>query len=304
MPKQKPPNDLVHLPVLLQEVLVCLSPQEGDSYLDLTAGYGGHAAAVIEATKAPKPAVLVDRDQAAVNALNARFKGQAPAIMQSDFLSALKMLAGESRQFDMVLADLGLSSPHLGQPQRGFSFQNSGPLDMRMDQSQALSADQLVNHAAQDDLAAILTKYGEEPRARAIAKAIVANRPIQDTRQLAAVIATAAGFSGRLGRIHPATRSFQAIRIAVNDELEQLKQGLPLMLRLLAPGGRLAIISFHSLEDRLVKQFLAETAGNTYDAQLKLLTKKPITAGRDEIVLNPRARSAKLRAAVKIKTHK
>jgi 16S rRNA (cytosine1402-N4)-methyltransferase len=303
MPKQKPTNDL-HSPVLLQEVLVCLDPQNGESYLDLTAGYGGHAASVIEATRTPEQAVLVDRDQNAVNALNARFKGQGPATIQSDFLSALQMLASEGRQFDMVLADLGLSSPHLEQPQRGFSFQRTGPLDMRMDQSQALSADQLVNHSTQDKLAAILSEYGEEPKARAIAKAIVSHRPIQDTEQLAATIAKAAGFSGRLGKIHPATRSFQAIRIAVNDELEQLKQGLPFMLQVLAPGGRLAIISFHSLEDRMVKQFLADKAGNTYDAELKLLSKKPITASRDEIVSNPRSRSAKLRAAAKIKIHK
>jgi 16S rRNA (cytosine1402-N4)-methyltransferase len=299
MPKQKQKNDLVHSPVLLNEVLNYLAPESGQSYLDLTAGYGGHAAAILKATSAPHQAVLVDRDQNATSALNARFKGQGTAIIESDFLSALKSLASEGRQFDMVLADLGVSSPHLEAAQRGFSFRLSGPLDMRMDQRQELTADHLLNQATQTELAHILATYGEEPKAQTVAKAIVSNRPIRDTEHLAAIIAKAVGFRGRLGKINPATKSFQAIRIAVNDELNQLEQSLPLMQQVLAPGGRLAVISFHSLEDRLVKQFLAEKAGNTYDAELKLLTKKPITASRDEIVLNPRARSAKLRAAAK-----
>jgi 16S rRNA (cytosine1402-N4)-methyltransferase len=297
MPKQK--NDHAHSPVLLKEVLDYLAPRDGESYLDLTAGYGGHAASVIEATGAPKQAVLVDRDNNAVKTLNARFKGQGTAIIQSDFLSTLDMLAREGRQFDMVLADLGVSSPHLEEAERGFSFRQSGPLDMRMDQGQQLSADYIVNHTTQNELADILRRYGEEPKAQTVARAIVINRPISNTEELAAIIAKAIGFRGRLGKTNPATQSFQAIRIAVNDELGQLEQALPLMLKVLAPGGRMAVISFHSLEDRLVKRFLADHTGNTYDAQLKLLTKKPITASRDEIVLNPRARSAKLRAAAK-----
>jgi 16S rRNA (cytosine1402-N4)-methyltransferase len=299
MPKQKSKNDLVHSPVLLKEILAYLDPRPGDSYLDLTAGYGGHASAVLEKTRTPNKVVLVDRDENAVKALHARFKGQAVQITQSDFLSTLDRLASEGQQFDLILADLGLSSPHLEEAERGFSFARSGPLDMRMDQSQALSADYVVNQTKQAELADILRKYGEEPRAQAVAKAIVTYRPIRTTDRLAAVIAQAKGFRGRLGRIHPATQSFQAIRIAVNEELDQLKRSLPLMLSVLAPGGRMAVISFHSLEDRLVKQFLAEHSGNTYDAQLKLLTKKPITASRDELISNPRARSAKLRAAAK-----
>jgi 16S rRNA (cytosine1402-N4)-methyltransferase len=299
MPKQKQKNDLVHQPVLLKEVLNYLAPESGQSYLDLTAGYGGHAAAILSATKAPQQAILVDRDKNAIDALNARFKGQGTVIIKSDFLSALKMLAGEGRQFDMVLADLGLSSPHLEEAQRGFSFRTTGTLDMRMDQSQELTADHLVNRAKVADLEQMLKQYGEEPKARAIAKAIVLNRPIQNTEQLAAIIAIAAGFRGRMGKIHPATKSFQAIRIAVNDELSQLEHSLPLMLKVLAPGGRLAVISFHSLEDRLVKRFFAEHGGNTYDAELKILTKSPITADRDETHFNPRARSAKLRAVAK-----
>lgn len=299
MPKQKPKKDPLHSPVLQKEVLDILAPESGQSYLDLTAGYGGHAALVIEATDAPELAVLVDRDQTAIDALNARFMGQGTAVIKSDFLSALIKLASEGRQFDLILADLGVSSPHLEQAQRGFSFRTAGPLDMRMDRSQELTADQLINHAQKDKLVDILTAYGEEPKAPAIAAAIVANRPIQDTEQLAAIIAKAIGVRRRFGKTNPATKSFQAIRIAVNDELNQLSESLPLMQKVLAPGGRLAIISFHSLEDRLVKQFFAEKAGNTYDAELKLLTKKPITASRDEIVYNPRARSAKLRAAAK-----
>ena len=295
----KSKRDVVHSPVLVNEVLSLLNPKQGESYLDLTAGYGGHASAILDKTKAPKRALLIDRDDNAINALHARFKGQAAQITKSDFLSALKTLASEGRQFDLILADLGVSSPHLEEAERGFSFSQSGPLDMRMDQSQAFSAGYVVNHTQEAELTDILRKYGEEPRAQAVAQAIISNRPIHTTDQLAAVIAKAIGFRRRLGKIHPATRSFQAIRIAVNEELDQLEQSLPLMLKVLAPGGRLAIISFHSLEDRLVKQFLAEYGGNTYDAQLKLLSKGPITASRDEIALNPRARSAKLRAAAK-----
>jgi 16S rRNA (cytosine1402-N4)-methyltransferase len=304
MPKQKPKTELVHSPVLIQEVLGCLDPKAGQSYLDLTAGYGGHAASIIEATSAPDRTVLIDRDQTAVDALEQRFKATGIRILQSDFLGAIEDLAGESRKFDMVLADLGVSSPHLEEAERGFSFRKSGPLDMRMDQSQQTNADYIVNHTTQTQLTDILRKYGEEPRASAVAKAIVANRPIKDTSMLAAIIAKTIGFRGRLGKIHPATKTFQAIRIAVNDELDQLAKALPLMLELLSPGGRMAIISFHSLEDRLVKRFFNEMSGNTYDAQLILLTKKPITAGRSEIVSNPRARSAKLRAAAKIKTNR
>ena len=175
---------------------------------------------------------------------------------------------------------------------------------MRMDTRQALSAEHLVNQLPEGELADILFRYGEEPKARSIAKAIVSNRPVTDTVQLAAIIAKTAGFRARRAKTHPATRSFQALRIAVNDELTQLEQALPLIAELLAPGGKMAIISFHSLEDRLVKQFLADKAGNRYDAELVLLTKRPITASHNELVSNPRSRSAKLRAAAKIKTQK
>jgi 16S rRNA (cytosine1402-N4)-methyltransferase len=247
---------------------------------------------------------LVDRDEQAITALKEKFKGTGAQIMHSDFEAALRELDAKGKKFDMILADLGVSSPHLENAQRGFAFSLSGPLDMRMDIRQELDAERLVNETKEDELADILARFGEEPKARAIAKAIVSHRPIKTTDELAAIIAKTAGFRARRAKTHPATRSFQALRIAVNSELEQLTQSLPLMLDLLVPGGRMAVISFHSLEDRLVKQFLADKAGNRYDSELQLLTKQPIIASRDEIVSNPRARSAKLRAAAKIKTQK
>ena len=302
MPKQKQKQtNVVHQPVLLQEVIEALAPQPGQSYLDLTGGYGGHGSAVLRATKAGEESVLVDRDEQAIQALKEKFRGTGAVILRSDFLGALKELDTKGKKFDMILADLGVSSPHLEDAQRGFAFSLSGPLDMRMDRSQELKAYDLVNEAGLEELTKILTEYGEEPKARNIAQAIISNRPIDTTEQLAAIIAKAAGFRSRRAKTHPATRSFQALRIAVNDELAQLEQGLPLMVNLLAPGGRLAIISFHSLEDRIVKRFLADRAGNGYDSELLLLTKRPITASHDELVSNPRSRSAKLRAAAKIK---
>lgn len=288
-----------HIPVLLNEVLEYLNPREGETYLDLTGGYGGHAQAVLERTKAPKKAVLVDRDPAAVKTLEERFTKKGVKVRQADFLSASEELASENKRFDLILADLGVSSPHLNQASRGFSFASDGPLDMRMDTTQGLTAEKVVNTYSKEELTDILRRYGEEPKAQQIAALIVGNRPITTTKQLADIAAKAwPGYS----KVHPATRTFQAIRVAVNDELGQLEKSLPIWLdQLLAPGGRIAIISFHSLEDRLVKQALAERAGNRYDATLQILTKKPVVASNDEIAFNPRARSAKLRAAVKQK---
>ncbi len=300
MPKPKSTNNL-HKPVLITEVLDCLDPHPGESYLDLTAGYGGHAVAVINATKTPEATVLVDRDDNAIGTLSEIFANSGAQIIHAEFLSTTERLVGENQRFDMVLADLGLSSPHIEESTRGFSFKQNGPLDMRMDRRQELSAQQIVNDSSQEELAQILKMYGEEPRAKLIAKAIKDSRPINNTEELAKIIANAVGWRARHAKTHPATRSFQAIRIAVNDEINQLRKALPLMLQLLAPGGRVAIVSFHSLEDRLVKQFLNDNAGDRYDAELKLLTKKPIVASQSEIVSNPRARSAKMRAAAKIK---
>jgi 16S rRNA (cytosine1402-N4)-methyltransferase len=289
----------LHIPVLLEQVLTYLDPKAGESYLDLTGGYGGHASAVLERTGKPGSATLVDRDQNAIAELEKRFTGQGVSLMRADFLSASEQLKAAGKQFDMILADLGVSSPHLNQASRGFSIKADGPLDMRMDQSQSLTAEVMVNTYKADELADILKRYGEEPKARQIAALIVGNRPLKTTSELANTVAKAwPGYS----KVHPATRTFQALRIAVNDELELLRKSLPIwMLDLLAPGGRIVVISFHSLEDRLVKQALAEYSGDRYDAPLRLLTKKPATGSDDELVSNPRARSAKLRAASKQK---
>jgi 16S rRNA (cytosine1402-N4)-methyltransferase len=293
------PHKQLHVPVMLDEVLDCLEPKDGESYLDLTAGYGGHAQAVLAHTNAPKAAVLIDRDEKAINQLRPLFEAQGTDIRRQDFLSASEQLVSEHRQFDLVLADLGVSSPHLNEASRGFAISLDGPLDMRMDQAQGLSAETIVNSYSEADLTDILKRYGEEPKAAQIARLIIGNRPLRTTTELAATIAKA--WPGH-SRVHPATRSFQALRIAVNDELGLLGRSLPLWLELLKPQGRLAIISFQSLEDRIVKQFLQQESGNRYDAQLKLLTKRPLTSGPHELVTNPRARSAKLRAAVKINT--
>jgi len=287
--------DSLHIPVLLEQVLTCLNPQQGESYLDLTAGYGGHASRILERTKAPEAAVLVDRDSNATTELAKRFTN-GETILRQDYLQASQQLSEQGTRFDLILADIGVSSPHLNNPSRGFAIATDGPLDMRMDPEQALSAADIVNGYDESALIQLLQEYGEEPKARAVARAIIAARPLSSTTELARVVARV--WPGH-SKVHPATRTFQAIRIAVNDELGQLEKSIPLWINLLKPGGRLAIISFQSLEDRLVKNLLAEQAGDIYDAALQLLTKRPLTADRTEIVHNPRSRSAKLRAAVK-----
>lgn len=301
MPKnhQNKTGDGLHLPVLASEVLAFLAPKSGESYLDLTAGYGGHAELIAKAIGNQGKLTLVDRDGHAVEVLKQKFPKSE--LIHQDFLAACQQLVSEGQTYDMVLADLGVSSPHFDNASRGFSFSHSGPLDMRMDQRQEQSAEQLVNQASEADLASIIKVFGEEAKAGRIARAIVGARPLRNTSELAAVISSAVGKSWRPSRIHPATKTFQALRIAVNAELTQLQESLPLMSNLLAPGGRLAIISFHSLEDRIVKRYFAENAGDRYDADLTPLTKKPVQAGQNEIALNPRARSALLRAVAKIK---
>jgi 16S rRNA (cytosine1402-N4)-methyltransferase len=290
----------IHTPVMVNEVLGYLSPSKGESYLDLTAGYGGHAAAVMRASGELAEVTLVDRDAQAIGALK-KLEQSGASLLQSDFLSASEKLAGENRSYDMILADLGASSQHFDEAGRGFSFLRPGPLDMRMDQTQEVTAAYVLNHSSQDELERILADYGEERRAKTIAALIKSATPIASTEQLASLIEKK--FPRRFGKkIHPATKTFQALRVAVNDELSQLRLSLPFWHQMLKPGGRLVIISFHSLEDRIVKQYLAEHSGNRYDSDLQLLTKKPLTPSRDEIVSNPRARSAKLRAAAKIKT--
>ena len=290
----------LHIPVLLTQVLQYLNPQPGESYLDLTAGYGGHASAILDITQNYASSVLVDRDENAIRELHSRFN--APGVnaevelRSEDFLTATRSLTQTHKTFDLILADLGVSSPHLNETSRGFAINSNGPLDMRMDQRQELTAAILVNTYSEIAIANILSTYGQEPKARQIARTIIAHRPITTTEQLAALAARA--WPGH-SRVHPATRTFQALRIAVNDELGLLTEALPLWLRLLNPGGRIVVISFHSLEDRLVKQALSEAAGERYDSELTLLTKRPAVADLTETAINPRARSAKLRAAVK-----
>lgn len=276
---------------MANEVLEMLGPKRRERYLDLTAGYGGHASLVLRKTARPELATLIDRDAYATDVLAKKFSNAK--IVHADFLAACETLAAAGQKFDLILADLGVSSEHLNNSSRGFSFMTSAPLDMRMDSSQELSAKYVVNNYSQDHLAEIIGRYGEEPKARQLAKLIVAKRPLATTGQLAALAKTVwPGYS----KVHPATRLFQAIRMEVNDELGQLERALPLTLELLAPAGRIAIISFHSLEDRIVKQFLADHSGG-YDAELDLVNKKPVTASTNEIAFNPRARSAKLRVA-------
>ncbi len=295
--KAHPPHDL-HIPVLLDATLELLKPQKGESYLDLTAGYGGHAEAFLAKTEVQTSATLVDRDEYAIGKLS-RFADNGVKLLHTDFVSAATELIEQGKTFDIVMIDLGVSSPQLDQSERGFSFKNSGPLDMRMDRRQELSAEKLVNTAKADELVRIIREYGEESpsQAKRIAAAIVKARPLKTTGELADLIAHEV--RGKWGKIHPATRTFQALRIAVNQELQQVESILPLLPKLLKKGGRVGIISFHSLEDRLVKRYFAEQKAAGFEAELQILTKKPLD-GATYDVHNPRARSAKLRAAVKI----
>ncbi len=294
MSKEHPPH---HIPVLLDATLRELAPKHGESYLDLTAGYAGHASKVLEKTGNFKDSVLVDRDDYAIMHLKP-LEDQGVRLMHTDFVSAARQLCEEGTAFDLILIDLGVSSPQLDQGERGFSFSNNGPLDMRMDRRSGQTAAELIDTAKASELATIVHDYGDEPysQAKNIAEVIVANRPFRDTETLAALIKQ--HYRGRVGKIHPATRTFQALRIAVNDELGQIKAILPLLPKLLNKGGRVGVISFHSLEDRLVKRFFKEEAESGFEAVLDILTKHPIAGATDD-VHNPRSRSAKLRVAVK-----
>jgi 16S rRNA (cytosine1402-N4)-methyltransferase len=295
--KAHPPQHNVHIPVLLEATLDVLQPIQGENYLDLTAGYGGHARRFLDITENYTQSVLVDRDENAIVQLG-EFKQKGVRVLHADFVNASKQLIEQDKQFSIILVDLGVSSPQLDRGERGFSFTKNGPLDMRMDVRQDVSASTLVNTADKDELVRIITKYGEEPMgfARRIASAIIEARPLMTTEELASLIRQA--YVGKWKKIHPATRTFQALRIAVNEELRQVEQLLPLIPRLLKPGGRVGIISFHSLEDRLVKQYFSEQKNAGYEAELSVLTKKPLS-GRFYDVHNPRSRSAKLRVAVK-----
>lgn len=294
--KNTPPQQLQHEPVLLENVLELLRPTKGETYLDLTAGYGGHAKAVINRVGAASNATLVDRDDMAIQALKPMVTAGAE-FLHTDFATAAKQFTKEGKQFDMILADLGVSSPQFDIPERGFSLRTLGPLDMRMDRRQSVTAMELINELPGQELTKVIRRYGEEPQARRIVTAIVEARPLENTIALKDVISRAVG--GHKAS-DASARTFQALRIAVNQELDQLSALLGLLPDLLRPNGRVAIISFHSLEDRLVKRFLRDEAIAGYEARLRILTKRPIAGDRED-VNNPRARSAKLRAAAKIK---
>lgn len=294
-----PDGTTLHTPVLRDAVIRLLQPHAGERYLDMTAGYGGHALAILQKVGDASLLTLVDRDERAIAALQP-FADSGARLLHNDFAAAAENLGRQNEQFDMVLVDLGVSSPQLDKAERGFSLRHAGPLDMRMDTRQSATAADIVNRMDEAELARLIVAYGEEsPRQAArIATAIAAARPVPDTKHLADVIASTFRFRGPRPRVHPATRTFQAIRIALNDELGQLTRLLPLLPRLLAPGGRVAVISFHSLEDRLVKRWLAEQAAAGYEAELSPLTPRAIKGATDD-VHNPRSRSAMLRAAVK-----
>ncbi len=288
----------LHKPVLLSEVLEVLQPRRGESYLDLTAGYAGHASEILDVTQNYKDSALVDRDENAIEVLEERFRDKPVRIVKSDFYNAVLQEIECGNTFDIILMDFGVSSPQLDRAERGFSFAKDGPLDMRMDQDQELSAEVVVNHYNERHLAEILEKYAEEKpgMAKLIARTIVHGRPWKSTKQLGDALKKYGGHT----KVHPATRIFQAIRIAVNDELGEIEKTLPLLTRILKPGGRVAMITFHSLEDRLVKDYLKDAESYGEESELEVLTRKPIVAEPEELFINPRARSAKLRAAKKV----
>jgi 16S rRNA (cytosine1402-N4)-methyltransferase len=290
----------VHIPVLLNASLTVIQPKKGERYLDLTAGYGGHAGEFLRITENFKHAVLVDRDENAIKTL-ANFEEKGVRLIHKDFLTAAQELVEQGEKFDIILADLGVSSPQLDLAERGFSFQKDGPLDMRMNPKQEKDASQIVNRASKKELLRILTEFGEEKRgfAERIVDQIIYTRkktPITTTKQLADLILSV--HKGGWQKTHPATRTFQAIRIAVNEELQQVEEMLKLVSKLLNSGGRVGIITFHSLEDKIVKDFFKKDSENLLESKFENLTKKPLDGAKED-ANNPRARSAKLRVSIR-----
>jgi 16S rRNA (cytosine1402-N4)-methyltransferase len=279
-----------HISVLANEIIEGLQVRPGGCYLDATLGGGGHSELILQAAPDVK-LVGIDRDQQAIIATQERLTayGDRVSFWQGNYADYQP-----TQKFDGIIADLGVSSVHLDIADRGFSFRNEAPLDMRMDTSQDLTAAEIINYWKEKDIADIIFRYGEERLSRQIAKRIVENRPIETTTALAEIISGAVPKAYRYGRIHPATRSFQGLRIAVNEELSSLEKFLAVSPHWLAPGGRIGIISFHSLEDRMVKHTWRENEA------LKVITKKPIIAQESEVKQNPRARSAKLRWVSKL----
>jgi 16S rRNA (cytosine1402-N4)-methyltransferase len=280
-----------HVPVLPQEVIEGLAMRADGHYLDATVGGGGHTRLILNAAPSVRVTAL-DQDEDALAAAQKELAefGDRVKFIHTNFAA----FNYSSESFDGILADLGVSSHHLDTPERGFSFRKQANLDMRMNQQQSLTAADVINYWSEADLAEIFFKYGEERLSRRIARRIVEKRPFHTTTQLAEIIASAVPPKYRYGRIHPATRVFQALRIAVNDELKVLETFLLHAPHGLAPDGRLVVISFHSLEDRLVKHSLRESE------LLQVVTKKPIIAREEEIIQNSRSRSAKLRVARRV----
>lgn len=311
MNKLAPPIN--HIPVLLNEVLAALRPRPGGRYVDCTLGGGGHAAAILEASTPGGRLLGIDADPEAIKVAEVRLQRYAGAIvLVNNNFEHLEQICTEHqfRPVEGILFDLGVSSFQFGEGGRGFSLRHDAPLDMRFSPSQRLTAADIVNTFPEQRLAEILWEYGEEPRSRRIARAIVRNRPLRTTAELAKTV-EAAVFGAR-GRIHPATRTFQALRIVVNRELECLEKALRQAVSLLQHEGRLVVISYHSLEDRLSKQFMIQEASGClcppeaitctcdHTASLRLVTRRVITPSAAEVKVNPRSRSAKMRIAERL----
>jgi 16S rRNA (cytosine1402-N4)-methyltransferase len=309
-------TDARHIPVMVREVIAALQPRAGGRYLDGTFGAGGYSAAMLDSAACQVIALDRDPDAIAAGQALAEHYGERLRLIEGRFGDMNELLAAQGvDDVDGVTLDLGVSSMQLDEVHRGFSFRSSGPLDMRMERSGPSAAD-LVNEADEAELADIIWRYGEERRSRRVARAIVEARRhkrIETTGELAEIVRRAVGAQGR-DESDPATRTFQALRIAVNDELGELERGLLAAERVLAPGGRLAVVSFHSLEDRAVKDFVRSRAGRvpgpsrhlppveSRTPELRDLTRKPMLPTATEIAANPRARSARLRIAEKIVT--
>jgi len=311
-------NAADHVPVLAEEVRDLLAVQAGETVVDATFGAGGHSRLLVEDLRGRGKLVAIDRDPTVrpyFDRVKAAARGIQTRFLRGDYAVVLSQLAGNGVKADVVLLDLGLSSMQVDRHERGFSYATDAPLDMRMDPSDEPSAADLVNTWDERELATIFRRYGEERYARQIARGIVRRRaeaPIERTGQLVDVVRASIPAPARFGEGHPAKRVFQALRIEVNHELESLEAGLPAALEMLRPGGRLAVISFHSLEDRITKRFLRDLArGCTCPPdfpicvcgrgpELRILTSKPVRPSAREVDENPRASSARLRAAVKV----
>ncbi len=301
-----------HRSVLYQEIILGLRPESPGRYVDSTVGAGGHAWGILSASSPAGQLLGMDLDPQALEIAHRRlaeFSGRV-TLVQASYTTLLEQVHRSGwESVHGIVIDLGLSSMQLDTPERGFSFQAEGPLDMRFDPSQPLTAADVINHWSERDIADLIWRYGEEPQSRRIARAIVQARPLHSTQELAGVVARSCGI--RKGHIHPATRTFQALRIAVNGELQALETFLPQAVAALAPGGRLAVIAFHSLEDRIVKQFFRQESRDClcppqqpvctcgHRASLIEINRRPIEASAEEVEINPRARSARLRIVEK-----